>query len=97
MRSNWRRWIPGAKHGPARSVAVFGRPGHPDPTLLGSCAQLRPWARTEHGLELENSPSDLSLLDRAFDEAIGGLPAVSWAGPRGWHPWAATPACIWAP
>jgi Family of unknown function (DUF6278) len=70
----WLRWIPGAKHGPARSVAVFGRPSHPDPTLLagllGSCDQLRTWARTGHGLELGNSAGDLPLLDRAFDEAI---------------------------
>jgi hypothetical protein len=74
VRTNWLRWIPGAKHGPARSVAVFGRPGHPGPTLLadllGPCDQLRTWARTEQGLALENSPGDLPLLDRAFDEAI---------------------------
>jgi Family of unknown function (DUF6278) len=69
----WRRWIPSAKHGPARGVAVFGRPSRPDHKLvaglLGTCEQLRTWTRTHHGFELENIPADLPLLDRAFAEA----------------------------
>ena len=71
---SWRRWIPSAKHGPARSIAVFGRPSQADPKLLaempGTCEQLRTRARTHHGLELENIPDDLPLLDRALGEAI---------------------------
>ena len=76
---NWRRWIPSAKHGPARSIAVFGKPRHADPTLLadmlGTCEQLRAWARTRYGLELENIPDDLPLLDRALGEAIEVAPS----------------------
>jgi hypothetical protein len=84
----WRRVIPNAKHGPARGVAIFGRPGRPDHTLmvatLATCEQLRTWARTRHGLELENIPADLPLLDRAFAESreaarseLGGPPQIA--------------------
>lgn len=80
----WRRWIPGAGHGPARSVGVFGRPGRSDPALLaemlGKCEQLRTWARTYAGFELENIPDDLPLLDSAFDQAID-LAGRELAGP----------------
>jgi hypothetical protein len=72
MRNRLRRWIPGHKHGLARSVAVYGVP-RPDPAqldeLLGRCAQLRTWARAR-GLELDGSPDDLELLDHAIDDLI---------------------------
>ena len=71
MRTRWRRWIPGPKHGLARGVAVFSVPPHPGPEhlddLLGRCGQLRSFARA-HGFELDGSPQDLALLDRAIDE-----------------------------
>ena len=74
MRTRWRRWIPGPKHGLARGVAVFSVPPHPGPEhlddLLGRCGQLRSFARA-HGFELDGSREDLGLLDRAIDEAIG--------------------------
>ena len=72
--TKWRRWVPGARHGPARSVAVYGVTGRPDPErlgdMLGECEQLRTWARTHGGFELENIPEDLPLLDSALDQAI---------------------------
>jgi len=73
VRTRWRRWIPGPKNGLARGVAVFGVPPHPGPEhvdeLLGRCDQLRSFARP-HGFELDGSPADLGLLDRAIGEAI---------------------------
>ena len=73
MRTWWRRWIPGPKYGLARGVAVFGVPPLPGPEhvdeLLGRCDQLRSFARP-HGFELDGSPADLGLLDRAIGEAI---------------------------
>jgi len=84
--NKWRQWVPGPKHGLARSVAVYGVP-RPDPEqladLLGRRDLLRAWARTR-GLELEDTPEDLRLLDQALDEAIeeaggeqgGPLPVV---------------------
>jgi uncharacterized protein DUF6278 len=73
VRTRWRRWIPGPKHGLARGVAVFGVPRRPGPEhlgeLLGRCDQLRSFAQA-HGFELDGSPEDLGLLDRAIDEAI---------------------------
>jgi hypothetical protein len=69
--NRWRRWIPGPKHGLARSVAVYGVP-RPDPEhldgLLGRCEQLRTWARA-HGFELEGVPDDLGLLDEVLGQA----------------------------
>ncbi|HEX9355029.1 MAG TPA: DUF6278 family protein [Streptosporangiaceae bacterium] len=71
VRNRWRRWIPGPKHGPARSAGVYGvpRPGpeHLD-VLLSRCEQLRTWARA-CGFELDCVAGDLGLLDQAFDEA----------------------------
>jgi hypothetical protein len=77
--NRWRRWIPGPRHGLARSVSVYGVPG-PDPEhlngLLGRYEQLRIWARA-HGFELDGVPEDLGLLDHVLDQAIdqasGGL------------------------
>jgi hypothetical protein len=37
--------------------------------MLATCEQLRTWARIRHGLELDNVPADLPLLDRALAEA----------------------------
>ena len=74
MTSKWRRWVPGARHGPARRVAVYFVTGGPGPgrlcEMLGTCEQLRTWARTHGGFELENIPEDLPLLDSALDQAI---------------------------
>jgi hypothetical protein len=69
----WRQWVPGPKHGLARTVAVWGAPGPGQEQLagmLGRCDQLRAWARTR-GWELEDTPDDLRLLDLALGEAIG--------------------------
>src|SRR5262249_39110556 len=59
----WRRWLPGAKHGIASGVAVFGSPGfQKDPgrlaELLADCRTLRGWA-DEHGFHLDDSPKSL--------------------------------------
>lgn len=67
----WRRWLPNAKHGLARGVAVYGSPGpRKDPgrlaDLLAECRKLRTWAE-EHGLRLDNSPASLSVIDEALD------------------------------
>lgn len=67
----WRRWMPGPKHGVARGVAVYGIPHGPGPDhldeLLGRCERLRGWARA-HGFILTGVPEDLELLDQAIDE-----------------------------
>ena len=51
-------------------MAVYGVPrpdtGHLE-DLLGRCDRLRAFARA-HGFELDGSPQDLALLDRAIDE-----------------------------
>jgi Family of unknown function (DUF6278) len=67
----WRPWLPGAKHGLAHGVAVYGSPGfQKDPErladLLGECRKLRAWAEA-HGLPLDGSPESLSALDEALD------------------------------
>jgi hypothetical protein len=75
VRNRWRRWIPGSRHGLARSVAVYGVP-RPNPEhldgLLGRCEQLRTWTRA-HGFGLDGVPDDLALLDQALDQASGEL------------------------
>jgi Family of unknown function (DUF6278) len=72
VRNRWRAWLPGPRHGLARGVLVYGVPRHPDPQSLaehlGRCDRLRTFAR-DHGFELEGSPHDLGLLDRAIGEA----------------------------
>ena len=67
----WRSWLPGAKHGIARGVAVYGSSGFKrDPQrladLLAECRKLRAWAG-EHGVHLDGSPESLSALDEALD------------------------------
>ena len=72
MRNRWRRWIPGPRHGLARSAAVYGAPApgcEQLADLLGRCDRLRTWARP-HGLELDGVPGDLSLLDQALARDI---------------------------
>lgn len=89
MKNRWRRWVPGPRHGLARSVAVYGVP-RADPEqldgLLGRCDQLRTWARA-HGFELDGIPDDLGVLDQALDEAgdqarreLGGPPRIAAVG-----------------
>jgi Family of unknown function (DUF6278) len=69
----WRRWLPGPKHGLARGVMIYGAPRPPGPEQLrdslGQCESLRAWARLQ-GLELDPVPEDLTLLDEAIDRAI---------------------------
>lgn len=76
MGNRWRRWVPGRRHGLPRGVAVYGIPHRPDPgqlaELLGRRDQLRAFARA-HGFELDDSPADLTLLDRAIDQAASQL------------------------
>lgn len=67
----WRTCWPGAKHGIARGVAVYGSPGftkdpHRLADLLAECRKLRAWAE-EHGVHLDGSPESLSALDEALD------------------------------
>jgi hypothetical protein len=68
----WRRWLPGPKHGVARGVAAFGSPGYTQDVdglneLLGRWPGLRRWAEG-HGLALSGVPEDLQLLDREIGE-----------------------------
>jgi hypothetical protein len=68
----WRRWLPGPKHGMARGVAVFGSPGYARDVdglteLLGRWPALRGWAEG-HGLALSGVPEDLQLLDQEIGE-----------------------------
>jgi len=65
-----RPWLPSAKHGVARGVAVFGSPGlQKDPgrlaDLLADRRTLRAWAE-EHGCHLDDSPESMSALDEAL-------------------------------
>lgn len=67
----WRPWLPGAKHGIARGVAVYGSPGFQRDLgrladLLADCRKLRAWAE-DHGVHLDDSPESLSALDEALD------------------------------
>jgi hypothetical protein len=66
----WRRWLPGPKHGVARGVVVFGSSGYARDVdglnaHLGLCPALRSWARGR-GFALSGVPQDLEVLD---DEA----------------------------
>jgi hypothetical protein len=68
----WRRWLPGPKHGVARGVAVFGNPGYARDVAglsehLGRLPALRSWAES-HGLALSGVPEDLDLLDELIGE-----------------------------
>jgi len=78
---SWRRWLPGPKHGIARSTAVFGSAGFDDPAqlleLLGRCDALRAWA-SNHGIVLDDGPDSLPVLDRQVD-AWSAEPGI---GPR---------------
>lgn len=94
VRTRWRRWIPGPRHGLARGVAMHGVPRRSGPRQLdelpGRCDQLRAFARAR-GFELDASPEDIALLDQAIDEAtsqahgqLGGplpIAALTEAGP----------------
>ncbi|MGH3828549.1 MAG: DUF6278 family protein [Pseudonocardiaceae bacterium] len=73
MRQQWRRWLPGPKHGVARGVVVYGAPVPPGPEqlreMLGRCESLREWARLE-GFRLDPVPANLQALDEAIDRVI---------------------------
>ena len=64
-----RRWM-GPKHGVARGTAVYGSPGFDDPevltALMSRCECLRVWS-FEHGIELNDAPESLALLDGRLD------------------------------
>lgn len=69
MRTRWRRWLPGPKHGIARGVAVSGSPGFDESevmgTLLAQCETLRAWA-SDHGVNLSGDPDTLAVLDQSM-------------------------------
>jgi hypothetical protein len=73
VRQQWRRWLPGPKHGLARGVLVYGVPRHPGPEqlhdMLGRCKSLREWARLQ-GFDLDPVPEDLAVLDEAIDRIV---------------------------
>ena len=73
MGAQWRRWVPGPRHGLPRGVAVHGVPQSPGPECLrdhlGRCERLRDWARLR-GLALDATPDDLALLDEAIDQEV---------------------------
>ena len=70
MRQQWRRLMPGSRHGLSRGVAVYGAPQSPDPgqlrDLLSGCENLRAWARLR-GRDLGSNADDLRWLDEAID------------------------------
>ncbi|MGH3263242.1 MAG: DUF6278 family protein [Trebonia sp.] len=70
MRTPWRRWLPGPKHGIARGAAVFGASGAGEPArlleLLGRCELLRARAGS-HGIALDDEPGSLPALDGQVD------------------------------
>jgi len=80
----WRRWMPGPRHGVARGSAVYGMPHGPDPgpldELLGRCSRLRSWARTR-GFVLSGVPADLTLLGRPSRNGTMTWRSLQW-GPR---------------
>ena len=72
MAKQWRRWLPGPKHGLPRGLAVFGSSGYArDVDLLnahlGRCPALRSWAQGR-GFALSGVPQDLQLLDHEIGE-----------------------------
>lgn len=72
MAKQWRRWLPGPKHGVARGVAVFGSSGYARDVdglnvHLGLCRALRSWAQGR-GFALSGVPQDLELLDDEIGE-----------------------------
>jgi hypothetical protein len=71
VRKSWRSWLPGAKNGTARGVAVWGSPGFRHDgeqiaDLLAHCRSLRPRAAA-HGVTLDGDPDSLAALDRFLD------------------------------
>lgn len=70
VRTPWRRWRPGPKHGIAHGAAVFGPSGVGEPArlleLLGGCELLRAWAGS-HGIVLDDEPGSLAALDGQID------------------------------
>jgi len=73
VRQQWRRWLPGPKHGLVRSHIVYGVSRHPDPeqlhALLGQYRNLQEWTQLQ-GFDLEPIPENLALLDEAIDRLI---------------------------
>ncbi len=72
MAKQWRRWLPGPKHGVARGVVVFGSSGYAQDVdglnaHLALCPALRSWAQGR-GLVLTGVPQDLELLDDEIGE-----------------------------
>jgi hypothetical protein len=83
----WRRRLPGPKHGAARGVAVFGSPGYAmDPAglndHLGRWPALHSWADS-HGLVLSGVPEDLQLLDEVISEQLHDVVASALVGEVG--------------
>ncbi len=73
----WRRWLPGRKHGVARGVAGVRKSRlYPDidglNELLGRWPALRSWAEC-HGLTLSGVAADLQLLDQEISEQFHEL------------------------
>jgi hypothetical protein len=83
----WRRLLPGPKHGMARGVGVFGSPGFERDAdglheHLGQCQQLRAWAEGR-GLALSSIQADLRWLDQEIDAESGDaetMPSASEVG-----------------
>jgi hypothetical protein len=73
VRQQWRRWLPGPKHGLARGALVYGTSRHPGPeqlhALLGQYKSLQEWARL-HGFDLDPVPENLAVLDAAIERFI---------------------------
>ena len=64
VRQQWRRWLPGPKHGLAHNAMVYSVPRHPGPeqlhALLGQHKNLQEWARLQ-GSDLDPVPESLAL------------------------------------
>jgi hypothetical protein len=60
----------GPKHGVARGTAVYGSASADDPdvlaTLMSRCELLRVWS-LEHGVQLDDDPESLALVDGHLD------------------------------
>jgi hypothetical protein len=71
VRTTWRRWARGPKHGIARGTAIYGSRGFQhDPdgltAALNDCRRLRDWAHG-HQVTLDDHPASLNALDQALD------------------------------